>query len=622
MLGETPDINMKNRLCDVKEKITTVLKAKDILFIVPPFTTNSPSIGPHILQAIAREKGYHADILYLNLLLASIIGFQLSEKLGTSELFQYWSMLNERLFARSAYGLASLGKHPEHCSNEAMSVSGNLNNHRKMDYDENDLDINQFWKVEEICKEFVEIVVQLIASMSYKIVGFTCRMGQTNSSIAVINGIKQNRPEIITIIGGSNCQNEMAEGIASLTKNLDYVFSGESEISFADFLDSFSKKQLPNDPIIKGEILQDLDNLPLLDYSSYFRQMKHFFEDQTTDIKFIWHETSRGCWWGQRKKCNFCSRNNESLKFRSKSPNKVLEELSFIKDQYPNIDVAMTDNIMPFSYYKELLPILSEKKDFPNICLYYTKANLKLKHLIHLKTAHVKQIIPGMESLSTDLLKLINKGVTARENLLLLRNAYSVGINLFWFMLWGVPGDKAAHYREILRVLPYIRHLQPPAKFFCVHIERFSVYFDNQEFFNINNLKPWEVYKNIYPQWADIHKLAFNFVADYPSEAYEHPELIQKIVTELAIWKKTWKDSKLMMFPVATHYMIYDKRTGANETNHILDYSQAKDIMKYSPYTESKNQQWAVEEKLGLIVDSHYVPLVTTTPELLLQFEE
>jgi hypothetical protein len=76
------------------------------------------------------------------------------------------------------------------------------------------------------------------------------------------------------------------------------------------------------------------------------------------------------------------------------------------------------------------------------------------------------------------------------------------------------------------------------------------------------------------------------------------------------------------MIPLDDYYMVYDSRGLAKDKNHVLEYSQAKEIMKYGTYTESENQEWAVEQKLGVVVDGWYVPLVTASPELLLAFAD
>ena len=281
------------RLNELRKNILSVLKGGDILFIVPPFTrTSTPLLGVHILQSLAEEKGYKAEILYLNMLLASIIGIERSEYLGALPIIFSWTMLTERLFARSAYGLPHLGKSPEHCSDEAMAISGRQP-HLKMAYESEDFDIDGYLELEKICYSFVNEVIPTIASLHYKMIGCTTRIGQTNCSIALLNGIKRIRPGIVTLIGGANCEGEMAQGIASLSDFIDYIFSGESELSFCNFLKGFSIGKLPSERIIQGKPLQDLDSLSLPDYRCFFEQNQRFIGDHSKPLA-VTYETSRG----------------------------------------------------------------------------------------------------------------------------------------------------------------------------------------------------------------------------------------------------------------------------------------------------------------------------------------
>ena len=89
------------QLQEIKALIPSVLDRGDVLLVVPPFgSTTSSLLGPHILQAFAAAHGYNVDILYLNNLLAAVIGVKDYEKIAFAPF--YW-MLGERLFARSAY---------------------------------------------------------------------------------------------------------------------------------------------------------------------------------------------------------------------------------------------------------------------------------------------------------------------------------------------------------------------------------------------------------------------------------------------------------------------------------------------------------------------------------------
>ena len=89
---------------------------------------------------------------------------------------------------------------------------------------------------------------------------------QTNSAIAIINRIKNIDHSRIITMGGSACDGEMAEGIQSLSKNIDYVFRGESELSWRYFLRKYKKNQLPKRGIIEPV---KLDNLDIIETSTY-----------------------------------------------------------------------------------------------------------------------------------------------------------------------------------------------------------------------------------------------------------------------------------------------------------------------------------------------------------------
>ncbi|MCP4130533.1 MAG: hypothetical protein GY754_06080, partial [bacterium] len=261
------------------------------------------AFGPHLLQALAREKGYTANILYLNLALASLLGVERYEEIFSAA---DYSMLGERLFARSAYGMPPLGNNPAWCTNEALSIGGD-EKHAPMYYGNYpEFNMDEYLQIEKICKSFIEEAVEAIVSLSCKIVGCSAMTGQINCGIALLSGIKRNAPEIITIMGGANGEGEMARGIASLSDSIDYIFSGESESSFVNFLSAWSAQELPEERIITGQALENLDGIPLPDYSICFDQYEFFLGEKGIHSINTWYETSRGCWWAEKMKCSFC----------------------------------------------------------------------------------------------------------------------------------------------------------------------------------------------------------------------------------------------------------------------------------------------------------------------------
>jgi len=609
---------MTDSLHTIQEQILSVLRGGEILFIVPPFApTGNPVLGVHLLQSVAQEAGYKTEILYLNVLLSAVIGIERFEYISFPPFGLSWRMLPERLFARSAYGLPPLGKSPEQCLDEALSVSG-TRRHHKMFYAAEEFDLEDYWVIENTCYAFVNEAIAAIASRQYKIIGCTQREGQTNCSIALLQELKRVAPDTLTLIGGTNCKAELAHGIASLSPAIDYVFSGESEHSFGRFLQRYTDGQLPSHRIITGNPTNDLDQLPLPDYACFFQQTECFRGKDALKQVTLSYETSRGCWWGEKQKCRFCSEHDY---FRQKSPAKVLEDVKQMGFQYQDTGIFMCDIVMPQSYQQAVYPQLIKENTAPAI-YYQAKANLALHDLITLKKAGVEQFTIGIEAFSSGLLKHMNKGVSARQNLQLLRHARSLGMYIDWLLLWGFPGDRLEYYQETLKLLPLIRHFQPPIALMHLCLVRFSSYFQQPEEHGIRNIRPWAVYHSIYPEGTDIDHLAYWFSGEYACEAHEHQHVIEQIAKEIFAWQQAWETTHLIIVPFNECYVLMDNREGKESKQEVLEYRQVKEIMTPGIYSASDHQQWAIEKKWGVVVDLWYVPLITTLPELLLQFEE
>ncbi len=607
----------------IAEKIHRFLKGGDILFIMPPFSSiDDITLGPHNLQVLARKKGFKTDILYLNILLASIIGQENYDRIFKGPL--YWQ-IGERLFARAAYGLPPLGRDPQFCHDEGKSIRGIETHleHIKLFYrTEDSFDLDHYLQIEKICLQFIETVVPILGALNYKIIGCTSTaIGQTNSSIALFNRLKAQFPQTLTIIGGSNCDGRMAGGIDSLSDKIDYIFSGESDKTFQDFLDAYSAGQLPIQRIITGEPIQDLDQIPFPDYDVCIDQYIHFLGKDPTDTIRIWYETSRGCWWAQNaQRCTFCSIHVDC--YRQKSVEKVVRELKESKRKYPSKLLFMTDNIMPHTYHKELLPLIMDNDAFPDIG-YQLRTDLALTDLERFKRAKINAILPGIEALSSGLLAQMQKGTTGRQNLLLLRNAWCFGIFVDWNIIWGLPGDSLSDYTVIQEILPLIRHLQPPNNFTPLLLMRFSPYLNRQREYQIQNIKPWEAFSKIYPDDADIANLATYYTGDYASEGLGNPDVIQDIFDQIELWRKVWQETQLAMTEFLGNYLIQDTRDiHPDEVKHVLQFQEAVEVMTYAEYQDTQFQKWAVKHKLGVIIDQWYVPLVTAPPQLLLEFSK
>ena len=392
----------------------------------------------------------------------------------------------------------------------------------------------------------------------------------------MLRRIKRLSPKTVTILGGANCEGEMGEGILSTGACVDYVFSGECEKSFPTFLRDFREGKLPSQRVVKGEPCRDMDHSPTPDYSDYYRQYEHFLPDSSRiadQRMWLSYESSRGCWWGQKHHCTFCGLNGYGMAFRAKSPDRVIGDLERLLQKHPSKMVLMTDNIMPHQYFQDLIPTIATR--LPGLQIFFEqKSNLSLANVVALKNAGVSVIQPGIESLSTPLLKLMDKGVSAGQNIALLRYARSVGLSLTWNLIYGFPNDKLVHYEHMLGLLPLLRHLQPASGLWPLSIDRFSPYFDCPEKYGVSNVRPWQVYSSILPPSADVAKVAYHFTAEYQSESLENASVIGELSRRLEEWQSAWDSNKtapplLAVTALTTEQFLLLDTRGLPRTNEI-----------------------------------------------------
>jgi ribosomal peptide maturation radical SAM protein 1 len=475
---------------------------------------------------------------------------------------------------------------------------------------------------------WVEAAGKYIAGLGIPVIGATTTFQQTAPAIALLDAVRRHAGNVTTIIGGANCEGEMAEGIRSIAPFIDYVFSGESEHTFPEFLRGLADGGRPAGRIIQGKPCDQMDAIPPLDYDEYFEQRAAYLsrpDDAVVGKPSVPYETSRGCWWGQKHHCTFCGLNGEGMAFRSRSPDRVIDELRELAAKYRPASIDMADNIMPYTYFSTLIPRLAS--ELPGLNIFYEqKANLPRDRLVLLKNAGIHSIQPGIEALSSELLTLMRKGTTARQNVALLRDARGVQIDLVWGLLWGFPGDRPAWYEETLAILPLLHHLQPPAAFGHLSFDRFSPYFDQAEQFGINDLRPYPAYRDFLPAGAAVEKVAYHFTGTYRCAANEAPDLMRAVHQAVKAWQAAWtgrQPPELRVRKYAGVFCLVDTRglPGCRPVE-FLSALEARRLIVSEPYDDSPEQRSLIQRNLALRLDGYLVPLAVADQSIFMRLNE
>jgi hypothetical protein len=260
---------------------------------------------------------------------------------------------------------------------------------------------------------------------------------------------------------------------------------------------------------------------------------------------------------------------------------------------------------------------------------YEQRANLSLTEILALKRAGITSIQPGIESLSTRLLTLVRKGVLARENLMLLRNARAAGLSLDWNLLWGFPGDDVEAYKETIAIVALLHHLQPPIAMLHLSIERFSPYYSMPTEFGVRSIRPLAGYYDFLPKGADVEQIAYHFTAKYRCGGHDHVDVIRRLWLAITRWRAAWgdkgcaPDQDLKLLRKRGSYTLVDTRDlWRKKKLYPLDELGAASILTSRPYSGSGFETQALREKLAVLADGWFVPLAVADPTILLELTE
>ena len=216
---------------------------------------------------------------------------------------------------------------------------------------------------------------------------------------------------------------------------------------------------------------------------------------------------------GEKSHCAFCGISDLSMSFRAKSPERIVAELGELAERYGRLDFLFVDYILHRRYFEELLPRLRDAGfDFKIFC--ETKANLRRDQVRLLPEAGFTVIQAGVESLSTPILRLMRKGVTALQNLRLLKWCAEYGVRLYWNVLYGIPGESSEEYTAMADLVPSLTHLEPP-RLVPLQLDRFSPYFEHPTESGIIPLGPRRDFRFVYPadrvDDATLAEIAYSF---------------------------------------------------------------------------------------------------------------
>ncbi|HEY0195941.1 MAG TPA: radical SAM protein [Methanobacterium sp.] len=295
-----------------------------------------------------------------------------------------------------------------------------------------------------------EKVSEIAGKLNPQLVGVTATTSTIKSALKYVELVKNILPHSLTVIGGPHTTFMPSETLKS-SENLDLVVMGEGEETMVDLANHSTESGQDLD-LVKGivyrelksgnlkitqkrPLINDLDSLPfparhLVPFDSYGAP-----QENTGGII-----TSRGCVYN----CNYCS---SSLimgkKFRSRSPDNVVDEIEELIDQHHIRDIGFMDDT--FMLNKRRANDIADEIKARDLDLSFVASSrvdrVDQNLLQNLKSAGMKTIYYGVESGSQRILDLMKKGITLKQAEDAVKSAKNVDLEVLTSFILGYPGE-------------------------------------------------------------------------------------------------------------------------------------------------------------------------------------
>lgn len=306
-----------------------------------------------------------------------------------------------------------------------------------------------------------------------------------------------------------------------LDNNIDFIVSGEGEITLQQLIASLEDKKEDVDAMQglvfrkggntihtgKRDVMRDLDSLPMPawdlvnigPYKNAWLQNWGYFSINVA--------TTRGCPF----KCNWCAKPIYGNRYNSRSPEKVVEEIAYLKEHFQPDHIWFCDDIFGLkpgwvNTFGDLMAVRNLTMKFKIQC----RADLLIQenYVAALAKAGCEIVWMGAESGSQKILDAMDKGISIgqiEQATVLLKKH---GIKAAFFLQFGYPGEQMEDIKKtidmLLQFMPddigiSVSYPLPGTKFY----ERVKEELKGKA------------------NWTDSDELALMFHNTYPAEFYK-----------------------------------------------------------------------------------------------------
>ncbi|MFH1453784.1 MAG: radical SAM protein [Armatimonadota bacterium] len=295
----------------------------------------------------------------------------------------------------------------------------------------------------------VKDIVSIVGEGNYSVVGFSVYVTTIKNTLAFAGAIKDEHPGVIICVGGPQATLDPDFFNQSF---IDYVFRGEADFTFADFIDTLKngrkidhiKGCLKNESgSLKGSkelsLVDNLDDIPFLEVDKFYDLKKFHQPAQVRGRKAVNVLSVRGCPF----QCTFCAAASiTGRKLRNISVGRFVDNLERLRskgfDSFMIYDDTFTVN------KKRAVAIAEEiiRRKLNMVWNCWSRADcVDEETLSVMRKSGCYLVMYGFESFNDKTLKRLKKGFTAEQCLKAVEVTKKAGMIASASFMIGLPGE-------------------------------------------------------------------------------------------------------------------------------------------------------------------------------------
>jgi radical SAM superfamily enzyme YgiQ (UPF0313 family) len=305
-------------------------------------------------------------------------------------------------------------------------------------------------------------LLQKILAEKPDVVGITCLSGSYHEVVELSQMLK--KENIPCVIGGVHPTFLPYQTLVD--SKADFVICGEGEIAFLKLLQnnlvnnnipgvySLDNLKSNDDPISRGEIIENLDDLPFPDWQQ-MEPKSYPIAPQTPLVK-SWPiatvMSSRGCPYD----CSFCASAqfyNRRIRFRS--PENVVSEIEYLVNNHGVKEIHFVDDSLTQKreHVEKICNLIIEK----NIKVSWATPNgiradrVDKELLLLMKKSGCYLVYFGVESANPKILKQMKKSETIDDIKKAITLANEIGLITDAYFIFGLPGETKETIEETIQ---------------------------------------------------------------------------------------------------------------------------------------------------------------------------